>query len=91
MLQPSNDFFLLMLKAPAVCLLQLNIYSCMLQMSGLRMKMAGRFKPCVHMGCFDLRVFVEMNQRSRKASKYDALFCMLYGLSSFLFFLYIRG
>ncbi|KAL8496728.1 hypothetical protein ACS0TY_020412 [Phlomoides rotata] len=35
-------------------------------MSGLRMKVAGRFKPCVHMGCFDLRVFVEMNQRSRK-------------------------
>ncbi|KAG8371354.1 hypothetical protein BUALT_Bualt13G0079000 [Buddleja alternifolia] len=36
-------------------------------MSGLRMKMAGRFKPCAHMGCFDLEVFVEMNQRSRKA------------------------
>lgn len=38
------------------------------QMSGLRMKVAGRFKPCAHMGCFDLEVFVEMNQRSRKAS-----------------------
>ncbi|GMI63389.1 SAP AND MIZ1 DOMAIN- CONTAINING LIGASE1 [Hibiscus trionum] len=35
-------------------------------MSGSRMKMARRFKPCVHMGCFDLEVFVEMNQRSRK-------------------------
>lgn len=35
-------------------------------MSGSRMKVAGRFKPCVHMGCFDLDVFVEMNQRSRK-------------------------
>ncbi|CAA2998183.1 E3 SUMO- ligase SIZ1 isoform X1 [Olea europaea subsp. europaea] len=35
-------------------------------MSGLRMKIAGRFEPCVHMGCFDLEVFVEMNQRSRK-------------------------
>ncbi|XP_075519888.1 E3 SUMO-protein ligase SIZ1 isoform X2 [Primulina tabacum] len=35
-------------------------------MSGLRMKVAGRFKPCVHMGCFDLEVLVEMNQRSRK-------------------------
>lgn len=35
-------------------------------MSGLRMKVAGRFKPCLHIGCFDLRVFVEMNQRSRK-------------------------
>lgn len=43
----------------------------MIQMSGLRMKIAGRFEPCVHMGCFDLEVFVEMNQRSRKASKYD--------------------
>ncbi|XP_059660604.1 E3 SUMO-protein ligase SIZ1-like isoform X2 [Cornus florida] len=35
-------------------------------MSGSRMKVAGRFKPCVHMGCFDLEAFVEMNQRSRK-------------------------
>ncbi|BFG34367.1 hypothetical protein CerSpe_206410 [Prunus speciosa] len=35
-------------------------------MSGSRMKVAGRFKPCLHMGCFDLEVFVEMNQRSRK-------------------------
>ncbi|CAN1226875.1 E3 SUMO-protein ligase SIZ1 [Linum grandiflorum] len=37
-------------------------------MSGSRMKVAGRFKPCIHMGCFDLDVFVEMNQRSRKFS-----------------------
>ena len=44
--------------------------SCMLQMSGSRMKIAGRFKLCAHMGCFDLEVFVEMNQRSRKASKF---------------------
>ncbi|XP_022756086.1 E3 SUMO-protein ligase SIZ1-like isoform X1 [Durio zibethinus] len=35
-------------------------------MSGSRMKVAGRFKPCFHMGCFDLEVFVELNQRSRK-------------------------
>ncbi|KAF5822839.1 putative chromatin regulator PHD family [Helianthus annuus] len=35
-------------------------------MSGSRMKIAGRFKPCAHMGCFDLEVFVEMCQRSRK-------------------------
>ncbi|KAJ6793623.1 E3 SUMO-protein ligase SIZ1-like isoform X2 [Iris pallida] len=35
-------------------------------MSGSRMKIAGRFKPCVHMGCFDLESFVELNQRSRK-------------------------
>lgn len=46
------------------------------QMSGLRMKVAGRFKPCAHMGCFDLDVFVEMNQRSRKASKYETLFSL---------------
>ncbi|XP_043700650.1 E3 SUMO-protein ligase SIZ1-like isoform X2 [Telopea speciosissima] len=35
-------------------------------MSGSRMKIAGRFKPCAHMGCFDLDTFVELNQRSRK-------------------------
>ncbi|KAF5467150.1 hypothetical protein F2P56_017007 [Juglans regia] len=35
-------------------------------MSGSRMKVAGRFKSCAHMGCFDLEVFVELNQRSRK-------------------------
>ncbi|KAL9243884.1 hypothetical protein vseg_017721 [Gypsophila vaccaria] len=35
-------------------------------MSGSRMKTAGRFRPCVHMGCFDLETFVEMQQRSRK-------------------------
>ncbi|KAG0516723.1 hypothetical protein BDA96_09G028200 [Sorghum bicolor] len=34
--------------------------------SGSRMRIAGRFKPCVHMGCFDLETFVELNQRSRK-------------------------
>ncbi|KAE8682479.1 E3 SUMO-protein ligase SIZ1 [Hibiscus syriacus] len=43
-------------------------------MSGSRMKVAGRFKPCVHMGCFDLEVFVELNQRSRKASNYYNIF-----------------
>lgn len=35
-------------------------------MSGSRMKIAGRFRLCVHMGCFDLETFVEMQQRSRK-------------------------
>uniref|UniRef100_A0A0D9XN58 SP-RING-type domain-containing protein n=1 Tax=Leersia perrieri TaxID=77586 RepID=A0A0D9XN58_9ORYZ len=35
-------------------------------MTGSRIKIAGRFKPCVHMGCFDLEAFVELNQRSRK-------------------------
>ncbi|KAK1320255.1 E3 SUMO-protein ligase SIZ1 [Acorus calamus] len=34
--------------------------------SGSRIRIAGRFKPCVHMGCFDLETFVELNQRSRK-------------------------
>ncbi|XP_018446888.2 E3 SUMO-protein ligase SIZ1 isoform X2 [Raphanus sativus] len=35
-------------------------------MSGTRIKVAGRFSPCVHMGGFDLEVFVQLNQRSRK-------------------------
>ncbi|KAG8064235.1 hypothetical protein GUJ93_ZPchr0004g38613 [Zizania palustris] len=35
-------------------------------MTGSRIKIAGRFKPCIHMGCFDLEAFVELNQRSRK-------------------------
>ncbi|CAL9763236.1 unnamed protein product [Musa acuminata subsp. burmannicoides] len=35
-------------------------------MSGSRIRIAGRFKPCVHMGCFDLETFVELNRRSRK-------------------------
>ncbi|GAB4836488.1 hypothetical protein Ancab_001399 [Ancistrocladus abbreviatus] len=35
-------------------------------MSGSRMKTAGRFKPCAHMGCFDLETFVKLNERSRK-------------------------
>jgi hypothetical protein len=32
------------------------------------MKVAGRFKPCAHMGCFDLETLVELNQRSKKVS-----------------------
>ncbi|KAJ4848592.1 hypothetical protein Tsubulata_020259 [Turnera subulata] len=35
-------------------------------MSGSRIKHAGRFKPCLHMGCFDLDTFVELTQRTRK-------------------------
>ncbi|ESR49501.1 hypothetical protein CICLE_v10031116mg [Citrus x clementina] len=35
-------------------------------MSGSRIRVAGRFKPCVHTGCFDLETFVELNQRTRK-------------------------
>ncbi|KAJ3686729.1 hypothetical protein LUZ61_015893 [Rhynchospora tenuis] len=34
--------------------------------SGSRIKVAARFKPCVHMGCFDLYTFVELNQHARK-------------------------
>ncbi|XP_059295628.1 uncharacterized protein LOC132048965 [Lycium ferocissimum] len=37
-------------------------------LSGSRMNIAGRFKPCVHMGCFDLQVFVEMNQSGNAPS-----------------------
>lgn len=39
---------------------------CDAQMSGSRIKTAGRFKPCLHMGCFDLDTYVELNQRARK-------------------------
>ncbi|MCO5592520.1 hypothetical protein L7F22_046523 [Adiantum nelumboides] len=35
-------------------------------MSGSRIKVAGRFKPCMHMGCFDLHTFVQLNERARK-------------------------
>ncbi|KAG0583950.1 hypothetical protein KC19_3G174400 [Ceratodon purpureus] len=35
-------------------------------MSGSRIKVAGRFKPCLHMGCFDFNTYVELNQRARK-------------------------
>ncbi|KQK11836.1 E3 SUMO-protein ligase SIZ1 isoform X2 [Brachypodium distachyon] len=34
--------------------------------SGSRIRTAGRFKTCAHMGSFDLQTFVELNQRSRK-------------------------
>uniref|UniRef100_A0A0D3GQD7 SP-RING-type domain-containing protein n=3 Tax=Oryza TaxID=4527 RepID=A0A0D3GQD7_9ORYZ len=34
-------------------------------MTGSRIKITGQFKPCVHMGCFELEAFVELNQRSR--------------------------
>lgn len=47
-------------------------------MSGSRMKVAGRFKPCAHMGCFDLDIFVEMNQRSRKVRDRDRQICFFY-------------
>lgn len=49
-------------------LVDVYIVTCNWQMSGSRMKVAGRFKPCAHMGCFDLQTFIELNQRSRKAS-----------------------
>jgi hypothetical protein len=30
------------------------------------MKVAGRLKPCAHMGCFDLETFVSINERTHK-------------------------
>ncbi|KAL8140473.1 hypothetical protein V2J09_006494 [Rumex salicifolius] len=47
-------------------------------MSGSRIKVAGRFRPCAHMGCFDLDTFVGMQQRSRKASTYTFFICILF-------------
>ncbi|KAF8648923.1 hypothetical protein HU200_064455 [Digitaria exilis] len=35
-------------------------------MTASRIQIAGRFKPCAHMGCFDLEAFIEINKRSRK-------------------------
>eukprot|EP01018_Ginkgo_biloba_P026241 Gb_39446 [translate_table: standard] len=35
-------------------------------LSGSRISVAGRFKPCDHMGCFDLNTFLELNQRAKK-------------------------
>jgi hypothetical protein len=42
-------------------------------MSGSRIKVAGRFKPCLHMGCFDLNTYVELNQRARKVGMMNQL------------------
>ena len=54
-------------------------------MSGPRMKVAGRFKPCAHMGRSDLEIFVEMNQRSRKASDRLPDLFLLFSSSNFVF------
>eukprot|EP00850_Spirogloea_muscicola_P015572 SM000120S25721 [mRNA] locus=s120:346263:352049:- [translate_table: standard] len=35
-------------------------------MSGSRIKVAARFRPCLHLGCFDLHTLVSINQRARK-------------------------
>lgn len=58
------------------------------QMSGSRIRTAGRFKPCVHMGCFDLEAFVELNQRSRKVFVVHVCLYMLimYFISSSFYF-----
>lgn len=45
-----------------------------MQMTGSRIKNAGRFRPCAHMGCFDLESFVELNQRSRKVTISSLIF-----------------
>lgn len=45
-------------------------------MSGSRIKVAGRFKPCLHMGCFDLNTYVELNQRARKVFSVHGAACI---------------
>jgi hypothetical protein len=52
------------------------------------MKIAGRFKSCAHMGCFDLEVFVELNQRSRKASTNHFLIYIYRNMNRFLLYLF---
>ena len=49
-------------------IIYLLMSTCKWQMSGSRIKTAGRFRQCAHIGCFDLETFVQLNQRSRKAS-----------------------
>ncbi|CAI5520662.1 unnamed protein product, partial [Closterium sp. Naga37s-1] len=51
-------------------------------MSGSRIREAGRFRECAHMGCFDLHTFIEINQRARK---WQCPVCMkLYALDSLI-------
>lgn len=40
-------------------------------MTASRIQIAGRFKPCAHMGCFDLEAFIEINQRSGRFDYFD--------------------
>lgn len=47
------------------------------------MKIAGRFKPCVHIGCFDLEIFVEMNRRSRKVKSSETVHDLSYSFLGF--------
>uniref|UniRef100_A0A7N0R8M3 E3 SUMO-protein ligase SIZ1 n=1 Tax=Kalanchoe fedtschenkoi TaxID=63787 RepID=A0A7N0R8M3_KALFE len=49
-----------------VVIAESHVISLRCPMSGSRIKVAGRFRPCVHLGGFDLDIFLEMNQRSRK-------------------------
>ncbi|KAF5784708.1 putative Zinc finger, MIZ-type, Zinc finger, RING/FYVE/PHD-type [Helianthus annuus] len=58
----------------------------MLQMSGSRMKIDGRLKPCAHIGCCDIEVFLEMNQRSRKASPFINSLTFKFGVNCFLIY-----
>ncbi|CAI5462380.1 unnamed protein product, partial [Closterium sp. Yama58-4] len=52
------------------------------EMSGSRIREAGRFRECAHMGCFDLHTFIEINQRARK---WQCPVCMkLYTLDSLI-------
>lgn len=69
-------------------------WKCLLswQMTGSRIKITGQFKPCVHMGCFELEAFVELNQRSRKVwlsfSHQLACFSLFPCLTKLCFFLF---
>jgi hypothetical protein len=51
-------------------------------MTASRIQIAGRFKSCAHMGCFDLEAFIEINQRSRKVRLFGLiqLYLILYNI-----------
>lgn len=53
-------------REPADAKFKKILFLLCVQMSGSRIRVAGRFKPCAHLACFDLDTFVELNQRSRK-------------------------
>ncbi|KAG0498917.1 hypothetical protein HPP92_003608 [Vanilla planifolia] len=56
-------------------------------MSGSRIRIAGRFKGCVHMRCFDLETFIIVNQRSRKVLFLEAPFVISLTISTLVFFI----
>lgn len=64
-----------------------------MKVSGSRMKVAGRFKPCVHMGCFDLHTFVEINRRTRKVvlDLHQMYFMVLFYVAIFFHYFAAHG